>query len=409
MVVRPEDLKITEEKKLPQTLEQEVNDRAKELELKPEGDQTEQEQTNKNKKSSAMDRVNNFLLRFSNVPLSEKLFFVQNLGIMLKAGIALSISLKTLAKQTKNKKFAQIIKEVSSNVEKGVSFTESLRPHEKTFGTLFINMIESGEISGKLEEVLSQLYIQMKKNHELIAKVKGALTYPAVILVAMLGIGAFMMISVVPKITVMFKELDAELPLATKVIITVSDALAKHGVIAAIIFIFVVLLIIRVYKTKSGKRFFHSILLKMPIFGPIVKKVNIAKFSRTTSSLLKTDIMIVKTFEITAGVLGNVYYRQALNEMSEKVQKGGSIYEIISSYEELFPPVVIQMISVGEETGELSYILEELAQFYEGEVDEIMNNLPSIIEPILILVLGSAVGLMAVAIMMPMYSIGSAI
>jgi type IV pilus assembly protein PilC len=417
MVVRPEDLKITEEKKLPQTLEQEVNDRAteakkeekKELELKPEGDQTEQEQTNKNEKSSAMDRVNNFLLRFSNVPLSEKLFFVQNLGIMLKAGIALSISLKTLAKQTKNKKFAQIIKEVSSNVEKGVSFTESLRPHEKTFGTLFINMIESGEISGKLEEVLSQLYIQMKKNHELIAKVKGALTYPAVILVAMLGIGAFMMISVVPKITVMFKELDAELPLATKVIITVSDVLAKHGVIAAIIFIFVVLLIIRVYKTKSGKRFFHGILLKMPIFGPIVKKVNIAKFSRTTSSLLKTDIMIVKTFEITAGVLGNVYYRQALNEMSEKVQKGGSIYEIISSYEELFPPVVIQMISVGEETGELSYILEELAQFYEGEVDEIMNNLPSIIEPILILVLGSAVGLMAVAIMMPMYSIGSAI
>jgi len=358
---------------------------------------------------SLMDKINDFLLRFSRIPLSEKLFFVQNLGIMLKAGISLSISLKTLSKQTSNKKFAKVIQDISNNVEKGVSFTESLKPHENVFGVLFINMIESGEISGKLEEVLSQLYIQLKKNHELISKVKGALTYPVVILIAMLGIGTFMMISIVPKITDMFRDLDAELPLATKIIISMCDALSQHGILAAIMLIFTVLLIVRIYKTNKGKYFFHNILLKMPIIGPIVKKVNIAKFSRTVSSLLKTDIMIVKTFEITAGVLGNVYYRQALNEMSEKVQKGGSIYEIISSYENLFPPVVIQMISVGEETGELAYILEELAQFYEGEVDEIMNSLPSIIEPILILVLGSAVGVMAVAIMMPMYSIGSAI
>ena len=343
-------------------------------------------ETSSDKKMSLMDKINDFLLRFSRIPLSEKLFFVQNLGIMLKAGISLSISLKTLSKQTSNKKFAKVIQDISNNVEKGVSFTESLKPHENVFGVLFINMIESGEISGKLEEVLSQLYIQLKKNHELISKVKGALTYPVVILIAMLGIGTFMMISIVPKITDMFRDLDAELPLATKIVISMSDALSQHGILAAIILIFTVLLIVKIYKTNKGKYFFHNILLKMPIIGPIVKKVNIAKFSRTVSSLLKTDIMIVKTFEITAGVLGNVYYRQALNEMSEKVQKGGSIYEIISSYENLFPPVVIQMISVGEETGELAYILEELAQFYEGEVDEIMNNLPSIIEPILILV-----------------------
>ncbi len=360
-------------------------------------------------KKSFLKKTNDFLLRFSRIPLSEKLFFVQNLGIMLKAGIALSISLKTLSRQTDNKRFAKIIEDISANVEKGTSFTESLKPHENIFGVLFVNMIESGEVSGKLEDVLAQLYIQLKKNHELISKVKGALTYPLVILVAMIGIGTFMMVSIVPKITDMFRDLDAELPMATKMIIGLSDALVKHGILASVTLILIVLLLIQIYKTNKGKYFFHNILLKLPILGPIVKKINIAKFSRTVSSLLKTDIMIVKTFEITAGVLGNVYYRKALNEMSEKVQKGGSIYEIISNYQNLFPPVVVQMISVGEETGELAYILEELAQFYEGEVDEIMNSLPSIIEPILILVLGSAVGVMAVAIMMPMYSIGSAI
>ena len=152
----------------------------------------------KAKKINIMSSINGALEKFSRIPISEKLFFVQNLGIMLKAGISLSVALKTLARQTNNKRFAKIIAEISKNVEKGVSFTESLKPHEKIFGQLFINMVESGEISGKLEEVLKRLHIQFKKNHELVAKVKGALTYPAVILLVMIGMGIFMMISVVP-------------------------------------------------------------------------------------------------------------------------------------------------------------------------------------------------------------------
>lgn len=376
-----------------------ANQPAKTAEIAPPTEETK----------NIMGAINNFLIKFSSVPISEKLFFIQNLGIMLKAGISLSVALKTLTKQTNNKKFAKIINDISKNVEKGVSFTESLRPHEKIFGQLFVNMIESGEISGKLEEVLKRLYIQFKKNHELLSKVKGALTYPAVILFAMSGIGIFMMVAVVPKITAMFKDFNAELPMATKIIIKVSDSLVANGLLYLVGLVVFILIIVQSIKTKKGKYIFHGFLLKLPIFSPIIKKINLARFARTISSLLKTDIMIIKSFQITASVLGNVYYRDALNEMSNKIRKGGTINEVISNYPKLFPPIVTQMIAVGEETGELDFILEELAEFYEGEIDQIMNNLPAIIEPVLILLLGLVVGGMAVAIIMPMYSLTSAI
>jgi type IV pilus assembly protein PilC len=225
----------------------------------------------------------------------------------------------------------------------------------------------------------------------------------------MSGIGVFMMIAVVPKITGMFKDFNAELPLATKIIIKVSDSLVANGLLYLVGLIVFVLIIIKLTKTKGGKYIFHGLLLKLPIFSPIIKKINLARFARTISSLLKTDIMIIKSFQITANILGNVYYRDALNEMGNKIKKGGTINEIINNYPKLFPPIVTQMIAVGEETGELDFILEELAEFYEGEIDQTMNNLPAIIEPVLILALGLVVGGMAIAIIMPMYSLTSAI
>ena len=370
---------------------------------------TSTENVNPAEPQAGVNKINLFLQKLTSVPLAEKLFFIQHLGIMLKAGISLSTALKTLAKQTTNKRFARIIADISRNVEKGVSFTESLKPHEKIFGQLFINMIESGEISGKLEEVLKRLYLQFKKNHELVSKVKGALIYPIVILIAMSGIGTFMMIAVVPKITAMFKDFNAELPLATKLLIKFSDSLVANGLLYLVALIVVILTIVQLIKTKRGRYAFHGLLLKLPIFSPIIKKINLARFARTTSSLLKTDIMIIKSFQIAANVLGNVHYRQALMEMSDKIKKGGTINEVVANYPKLFPPVVAQMIAVGEDTGELDYILEELAEFYEGEIDQTMNNLPAIIEPILILVLGLVVGGIAVAVIMPMYSLTSAI
>jgi type IV pilus assembly protein PilC len=361
------------------------------------------------KEKSIIDKINDYLLKFSRVPLKERLFFVQHLGVMLKAGISLSIALKTLAKQTTNKFFQTLLNDIADKVEKGESFADALRPYDKVFGELFVSMIEAGELSGKLESVLGELFLQMKKEHKLISKVKGALTYPAVIIMAMLGIGTFMMVVVVPQITAMFTELDTELPLATKILIGVSSTIANNGLISLLILIATVIAFIQTIKTEKGKYFFQTILLNTPIIGPIVKKINLARFSRNISSLLKTDIMIIKTFQITASVLGNLHYRRALLEMSQKIKKGGKLSEVINSYPKLFTPVVAQMVAIGEETGELDNILVELAEFYEEEVDQIMENLPSIIEPLLILFLGLGVGGVAVAIIMPMYAITTAI
>ncbi|MFC1678337.1 type II secretion system F family protein [Patescibacteria group bacterium] len=358
---------------------------------------------------SLIDKINNYLLKFSKVPLKERLFFVQHLGVMLRSGISISVAIKTLAKQTRNKYFLSILNDVGAVVEKGTSLAESLKPHEKVFGELFINMIEAGESSGKLEEVLHELFIQMKKEHALISKVKGALTYPAVILLAMVGIGTFMLIFVVPKITEMFADFDAELPLPTKILIAVSNGIAQNGILSAIIAAIIIFSFYKILKTHKGKFIFQKILLKTPVFGPIIVKINLARFARNISSLLKTDIMIIKTFQITASVLGNLHYRAALEEMAQRIKKGEKLSETIEKYPKLFTPVVVQMVAIGEETGELDNILVELAEFYEGEVDLIMDNLPSIIEPLLILALGLGVGGVAVAIIMPMYSLTTAI
>ncbi|NIA18308.1 MAG: hypothetical protein GWO79_00270 [Actinobacteria bacterium] len=372
---------------------------------------TEQEKIDNEdaKPMSVINKINDFLLRFSRIPLKEKLVFVQHLSVMLKAGIPLSAALKTLSEQSENKLFKKILTQITDEVVSGVSLAQGLKPHKKTFGELFINMVESGELSGKLEDVLSQLYIQMKKQHQLISKIKGALTYPAVIIFAMGGIGIFMIVVVVPKITGMFQDFEAELPLPTKILISISDAIINNGIIAAAGSALFIFAIIKVLRTQKGKYYFQAFILKAPVISPIVKKINLAKFARTVSSLLKTDIMIIKTFQITANVMSNLHYRAALNEMAEKIKKGGQINEVVKAYPKLFSPVVVQMILVGEQTGQLDAILEELAEFYEEEVDQIMNNLPAIIEPLLILILGLGVGAMAVAIIMPMYSLTSAI
>lgn len=356
-----------------------------------------------------MEKINSFASNLSRVPLKEKLFFVQHLGIMLKAGISLSKALKTLAIQTRNKRFAGVLLDLSQRVEKGNSFADSLRHHEKIFGELFTSMVDAGEMSGKLEEVLRELFVQMKKDNALISKVKGALTYPTVILLAMVGIGTFMMVFVIPKMLDMFKEMNAELPLPTKILIGISDFMSHNLVICALIVIGVIVAFVRVLKTHWGKYYFQAFLLKTPIFGSIIKKINLARFARTISSLLQTDIMIIKSFQITANVVGNLHYRVALLEMAQRIKKGGKLNEVIQEYPNLFPPVVAQMVAVGEDTGELDSILVELADFYENEVDQIMENLPSIIEPLLILVLGLGVGGIAIAIVMPMYSITQSI
>ncbi len=347
--------------------------------------------------------------RFTKVPIKEKLFFTQYLGVMLKSGISMSEALKTLSKQTNSKYFAKVLKNVAKKVEEGSSFSDSLRSYKKVFGELFVNMIEAGEISGKLEEVLTQLYIQIKKQSELRSKIKGAMIYPVVIIVGIIAVGSFLIVFILPELLGVFKEFDVQLPLPTRVVIAISDFISAHGIISGIVFIAMMVLLGFGMRTYKGKYFFQSIILKFPIISGIVKKINLATFARTTSALLATDVAIIKTFETTANVLGNLHYREAVQQMGDKIKKGSQINEVMVLYPKLFPPVVNQMILVGEDTGELDTILVELAEFYENEIDQIMDNLPAIIEPLLILVLGVAVAGIAAALLMPYYTLLTAI
>lgn len=345
-------------------------------------------------------------LRFiSSISQKDKIFFMQNLQVMIRSGLALDKSLKTLAEQTRNLRFKQVLNDLAKSTEMGIAFHESMTKYTNIFGSLTINMIKAGEISGKLEDVLNQIYLQIKKSHELKSKIKAAMIYPIIVIIAMIGIAIAMFIFVIPKIITIFDKIQAELPLATKILIKISNFSADNGVFVIIaIFAFVALIILS-YRNSKIKIIYHKVFLKLPIYGSIVKKINLAKFSRTMSSLIKTDIPIVKTLSITSEVVGNKIYQKALKESAISLKSGASLTDILKKYPDLFPPIIIQMTAAGEETGSLDKILEELACFYEDDIDQIMKTLPSIIEPVLILILGVGVAAMAVAIIMPMYSL----
>lgn len=357
-------------------------------------------------KKSTFFSLNNLFLRVS---IKEKIFFVQQIGIMIQTGISLAVALKTLASQTKNKKFKAILTDLQLTVERGSLLSSGLEKYKKVFGDLFVNMIQAGEQSGKLEEVLKQLFIQMKKDYDIVSNVRSAMIYPCIVMTAMVGVGIMVIVYVIPNLTSIFKETGAKLPFATRALIAISGLTITYGLYIFIAFIACVILFIRVKSTLKGRYILHSILLKIPIAGGIIQKINLARFCRTLSSLLKTDIAIIKSFEITARVLGNELYRRALLDGKEKIKKGKNVHDSLEPYSRLFPPVIMQMISVGEETGNLDVILEQSAVFLEDEVGQTMKNLPSIIEPVLILILGVGVAAMAVAIIMPMYSLSQQI
>ncbi len=346
-----------------------------------------------------------FLARFSYINTTAKVFLLQNLCVMIKAGVPLANGLQTLTEQTPNVKLKEILVVVTKKVKQGQSFATSLKPYRKQFGEMFINMIEAGEAGGQLQEVLEQLHVQTKKDHQLKAKVRNALTYPVIIILAMIAIGAFVLIFVLPSITDLFRDLDIELPLATKMLIAINDFIQSNGLLVAGIFLATLIILIQFLRSKIGHVFLSRAFLKLPVFSPIVKKVNLARIARSLSSLIKTDIAIIQSLQITSKVIGNTVYKQVLLEVAEQVRRGGQIATSLKKYPQIFPASVTQIISVGEDTGSLDEIMDNLAGFYEEEVTETMNSLPSIIEPILMILIGLGVAGIALAILTPIYSL----
>jgi len=358
-------------------------------------------------------KINVFLkfknLIFNRVSLMEKLMFTRHLSVMIGAGFSLHKGLEVLAKQSENQNFKKIINNIAECIKRGEAFADSLEKHPRVFNNFFVSMVKVGEKGGSLEEVLKTLAQYLKREHEFITKVRGAMVYPAVIITAMIGIGILMMIMVVPKITSMFEEIDVALPITTQIIIAVSSFLSKYYIIGGILLIVLVFFLIKFFRTKKGKYFLSWLFLKIPFFKKLTQKMNCAKLSRSLSSLMESGVPIVESLNITAQTLGNVFYSNSLINVSNAVRKGKTIQESLEEYREIYPILVGQMIGVGEQTGELSEIMQRLADFYEEEVNNITQNLASIIEPILMIVIGAAVGLFAVSMIQPMYSMMQAL
>lgn len=356
-----------------------------------------------------MDKFINWFYNSQSIPATAKIFLLQNLAVMVKAGLPLADAITTLGKQSKSRKLANILNDVQQKIRGGKSFAEALTPYLKDFGEVFINMIAAGEASGSLEEVLNSLYIQLKKDHTLKSKIRNAMTYPVIIVCVMFGIGGFVIVYVLPNITGMFAEMKTELPLPTRVLISISDFIQANGIIVFPSIIIALAIFYRWTRSKSGRIIWHRILLKTPIVGEIIKKINIARLSLNLSNLIKTDIAIPECLRISSNVVGNQVYKKALAEAGEKVKKGKKIAEIFQEYPEILPPIIIQMVAVGEETGALDVVLKNLADFYQEEVEQTMENLPVIIEPLLMILMGLAVAGLAVAVILPIYSLTSVI
>jgi type IV pilus assembly protein PilC len=345
-----------------------------------------------------------FFRKSRGVPLKEKIFFTRNLQVMISAGISLPRAIRILTRQTKNNVFKKALLDINEKITKGTSFSESLAEYPNIFPELYQNMVKVGEETGTLDEVLNKLTVQMEKQSELVSKVKGAMMYPAVIITAMLIIGYLMIVMVVPKLAETFQELNVELPITTKIVIAFGKFLSEKWYLVLFIISGSVFGILEAPKTRIGKRIFDTAVLKIPIISSIVKKTNSASTVRTLSSLLGAGMPIVRALEIVSGTLGNIHYKKAVSEAAEKVEKGGKLSESLAPYQDIYPSIVIQMIEVGEETGETTTILSKLADFFEEEVTTTTKNLSSIIEPILMIIVGVAVGFFAVSMFQPMYS-----
>jgi type IV pilus assembly protein PilC len=354
------------------------------------------------------EKTSGFSFSFSigkSVPLKEKMVFARNLSVMISSGLPLSQAVEALAEQTKCKPLKQALSEIRDSVRSGNSLGDSLAKYPHIFNNLFVSMVRVGEVGGSLEEALTIIATQLEKDHALVSKVRGAMLYPAVIVVAMIGVGIVMLTYILPQILGVFEDMEVELPAATKVIIAISDLLRNHAIVVSLGLLGVIFLGYALFKTPSGKRLFSSMLLRMPAIRNIVIKVNCARFARIYSSLLRSGVSVVDALEIIAKTLSNARYRDAILDGGKQVRKGVELSEVVKSYPKLFPVLVYQMFRVGEQTGKSEEVLLKLAIFYEDEVDQITKNLSSIIEPILMLIIGSAVGFFAVAMLQPMYSV----
>ncbi len=334
----------------------------------------------------------------------EKLMMTRNLWIMFGSGLSLVKIFDILAGQAKNQKLKNIMLDINQSLNKGASLSDSLEKYPKVFNNFFVSMVKIGEESGTLDEVFGILSTHMDRDHELRSKIRGALIYPCIVLVVMVIIGGVIATFVLPKFTEFLVGMDIELPIYTRILIAISNFAQQFWYLSILAPMGLFYGFFLAMKSKTGRLARDTMLIKMPLISPFIKKTNSAVIIRSLSSLNASGISLVRSLEITSATAGNVYFKKALAQAIDKVKKGEKLSNALRPYKDLFPFGAIDMMEVGEETGKTSDILKRLAEFYEQEVIELAKNFSVIIEPLLIIFLGLCVAFFAISIIAPMYS-----
>lgn len=359
----------------------------------------EQAGQSKKKKKKIELRIN-----LGGPSLAEKMFFTRNLQVMVRSGVALSRAVSLLSGQVKNKRLKKALENIVERIEKGENFSSALAAFPNIFPEIYTAAIEVGEESGRLEEILNTLAFQMEREHDLTSKVKAAMIYPMVIVAAAIGAAVLMLAFVFPRISKIFEEFNVELPLTTRIVFGIVNFLGKNWWLAILLVGFFIFILFFFLKSKKAKNLRDKVFLKVPVLAKIIKQLNTALALRTLSSMMKAGVPIVRALEVGSRALQNVYFRQSLIETAKVIKKGGKLSDGLQAFEHLYSPLVLQMIGVGEETGESSEILAKLANFYEDELSNTFKKLSALIEPILILFLGAGIGFFGISMLQPMFS-----
>ncbi len=352
-------------------------------------------------------KVNNYFLSQSGVKVKDKATFLHLLSVMINSGIPMVMSLKSLAQQMENSpRLKMVVVDLAKKIESGSSLSVSMSDYKKVFTEPEIGMVESGEASGQLSRVLENLALDAEKAYAITAKVKSALMYPVVIFVLLILVVSGLMIFVIPKLTELFAAAKGDLPLVTKIVVGISNFMINHGflLLLGVVAIFIFFSFFK--KTEMGKYALDNLKLRLPVFGNLFKEAYLARFARSLSNLLDSNVSIVRTLEITANSIGNEVYKKRLLSSSEDIKQGIPLAENLSG-SDLFPPMLVNMIDVGEKTAQLDEITAKVAKFYEDEVDTAVSGISKIIEPIILIVIGMTVGTVVAAVMLPIMKLTS--
>jgi type IV pilus assembly protein PilC len=344
-----------------------------------------------------------------SISLDEKVVLSRNLAAMLEAGLTISRALGVMERQTKNPRLKSVIGSIIGDVKRGGTLSSGFAKFPNIFPALLIAMVKAGEESGKLAESLRVVSTQMERASNLTKKIRGAMIYPSIVLTAMVGIGILMLIYVVPTLTQTFTELHTELPPTTQFIISASNFLVAHTVFTIAAMMACILAIVYGLKTNEGKRVIDWVVLVIPVVRTIALETYSARTTRTLASLLSAGVDVVLSIGITRDVVGNFYYRKVLTDAESTVTKGGQLSEAFTKHPEIYPPLVAEMVAVGEETGRLSELLKDTAEFYEESVERQTKDLSTVVEPVLMIVIGAAVGFFALSMIAPIYSLSDSI